>query len=961
MIATQTNPHSYDFASLQSKIKGEILTDDYSLGMYSTDASFYQLMPLAIVLPMDEADVKAAVKFANDNHLKILPRGGGTSLAGQTVGEALIIDFSKYMNKIIEFNERERWVKVQPGLVRDVLNEEMAHYGLHYAPDPATSSRANVGGMVGNNSSGTKSILYGKTVDHILEAKVLLADGTEMILNEKTEAEYDHIANQPSREGEIYKKFREAIHLHADEIKARFPKVMRRVGGYNLDEFVYTDRWNLAKLITGSEGTLAISLELKINLEPLPKFKSVVVVHFAELLEAIKAVEPMLPYRPSAVEILDRTVLHLSAENLTTKHLCHFIEGDPAAILIVEFYGDTQQSVIERPQEMIEELKRLGWGYAYPLFPGGKSYNDVWELRKKGFGLMLGLKGDKKALSFIEDAAVPIPVLPEYIDQVLKICAKHHTEVAMYAHASVGVIHVQPLLDLRDEQDIINLKNITDETFDLVVKYGGSWSGEHGDGLVRSAYNERFFGTTIYNVFREIKTWFDPQNIMNPGKIVDTQAIEQNLRYGTKYKDTAVKTAFHYRSENSFSESVHMCTGVGECRKILGGTMCPSFKATREEEHSTRGRANALRLAMSNQLDHAGLSSKRLHEVMDLCISCKACKSECPSNVDMAKMKSDVAQLYYDEHGISFRDRLIRDSSRMASRMSGSLAGIINLVQRTSLFKMLLEKMVGFDRRKNLPEYAHQPFYKWFEKKANHFRSVDKKVVLFADTYLNFHEPNIGISALELLNSCGYEVILANVGCCQRPKISHGFLRDAKKEGMKTVDGLRKYLDQGLSIVVCEPSCASALNDDLPDLIDDEALALQLKNQVMMIDVFITKAIEAGHIEKSFESIAGNLLIHGHCHQKALYGTSSMKTVLENGKFSCSEIPSGCCGMAGSFGYEKEHFEVSQKIGEEILIPAVKSMKEGTTLVANGFSCRHQIEHFTGVKAKHWVEVIKVQ
>lgn len=959
MIATQTNPHSYDFASLQSKIKGEILTDDYSLGMYSTDASFYQLMPLAIVLPMDEADVKAAVKFANDHHLKILPRGGGTSLAGQTVGEALIIDFSKYMNKIIEFNERERWVKVQPGLVRDVLNEEMAHYGLHYAPDPATSSRANVGGMVGNNSSGTKSILYGKTVDHILEAKVLLADGTEMILNEKTEAEYDHIANQPSREGEIYKKFREAIHLHADEIKARFPKVMRRVGGYNLDEFVYTDRWNLAKLITGSEGTLAISLELKINLEPLPKFKSVVVVHFAELLEAIKAVEPMLPYRPSAVEILDRTVLHLSAENLTTKHLCHFIEGDPAAILIVEFYGDTQQSVIERPQEMIEELKRLGWGYAYPLFPGGKSYNDVWELRKKGFGLMLGLKGDKKALSFIEDAAVPIPVLPEYIDQVLKICAKHHTEVAMYAHASVGVIHVQPLLDLRDEQDIINLKNITDETFDLVVKYGGSWSGEHGDGLVRSAYNERFFGTTIYNVFREIKTWFDPENIMNPGKIVDTQTIEQNLRYGTKYKDTAVKTAFHYRSENSFSESVHMCTGVGECRKILGGTMCPSFKATREEEHSTRGRANALRLAMSNQLDHEGLSSKRLHEVMDLCISCKACKSECPSNVDMAKMKSDVAQLYYDEHGISFRDRLIRDSSRMASRMSGSLAGIINLVQRTSLFKMLLEKMVGFDRRKNLPEYAHQPFYEWFEKKANHFRSVDKKVVLFADTYLNFHEPNIGISALELLNSCGYEVILANVGCCQRPKISHGFLRDAKKEGLKTVDGLRKYLDQGLSIVVCEPSCASALNDDLPDLIDDEALALQLKKQVMMIDVFTTKEIEAGHIEKSFESIAGNLLIHGHCHQKALYGTDSMKSVFEQSQFSCNEIPSGCCGMAGSFGYEKEHFEVSQKIGEEVLMPAVKAMKEGTTLVANGFSCRHQIEHFTGVKAKHWVEVVR--
>lgn len=948
---------TYNFESLQQKIKGEVLTDDYSLGMYSTDASFYQIMPLAIVLPMDDDDVKESVRFARAHHLKILPRGGGTSLAGQTVGDALIIDFSKYMNKILEFNERERWVRVQPGLVRDELNEVMAKYGLHYAPDPATSSRANVGGMVGNNSSGTKSILYGKTVDHIIEAKILLADGTEMILNEKSEAEYDLIAQQETREGELYKKFRSAIHLHSDEIKSRFPKVMRRVGGYNLDEFVYTDRWNLAKLITGSEGTLAISLELKINLVPLPKFKSVVVAHFAELLEAIKAVEPMLPFHPSAVEILDRTVLHLSAENLTTKHLCHFIDGDPAAILITEFYGDTYADVMQRPRDMITALHQLGLGYSFPLFPSGKDYEDVWALRRKGLGLMMGIKGEKKALSFIEDSAVPIEVLPEYIDQVLKICAKHHTEVSMYAHASVGVIHVQPLLDLRDEQDIINLKNITDETFDLVVKYGGSWSGEHGDGLVRSAYNERFFGKALYQVFKDIKTWFDPENIMNPGKIVDAQTIEHNLRYGTDYKDQHVNTFYHYRSENSFSESVHMCTGVGECRKILGGTMCPSFKATREEEHSTRGRANALRLAMSNQLDKDGLTSKRLHEVMDLCLSCKACKSECPSNVDMAKMKSDVAQIYYDEHGLSFRDRLIRDSSKMASLIAGPFAGIVNFIQHTKLFKYTIEKLAGFDARKNLPEYASQSFYKWFERKADKYKS-DKKVVLFADTYLNFHEPNIGISALELLNSCGYEVILANVGCCQRPKISHGFLREAKAEGLKTIEGLRKYMDQGLSIVCCEPSCASALNDDLPDLIDDETLAKQLKSHIMMIDTFLNKEMASGKLDKKLHSTAGDILIHGHCHQKALYGTQSMKSISQNGT-TVNEIPSGCCGMAGSFGYEKEHFEISQKIGEEILIPAVKNMKAGTTLVANGFSCRHQIEHFTGVKAKHWVEVVR--
>jgi len=941
------------------EIKGDVLSDAYSLGMYSTDASFYQIKPLVVVLPLDEADVKIAVDIARKHKLKILPRGAGTSLAGQTVGEAIVIDFSKYMNKILEFNEQERWVRVQPGLVRDELNEEMAKYGLHFAPDPATSSRANVGGMVGNNSSGTKSILYGKTVDHIMEAHVLLADGTELQLKELSQQEFDQKTQQKNREGEIYKGVRDIIQQNHDEIKRRFPKVMRRVGGYNLDEFVDKDRWNLAKLITGSEGTLAVSLDLKINLEPLPKFKSVVVVHFADLLEAIRAVEPMLPYKPSAVEILDRTVLHLSAENLTTQHLCHFIEGDPAAILIVEFYGDTYESVIQRPAEMIKVLRSQQLGYSYPLFPSGKEYEDVWALRKKGFGLMLGIKGDKKALSFIEDSAIPTAVLPEYIDQVLKICAKHNTEVSMYAHASVGVIHVQPLLDLRQEQDITNLKNITDETFELVVKYGGSWSGEHGDGLVRSAYNERFFGSTLYQAFRDVKKLFDPQNIMNPGKIVDAQTIEHNLRYGTAYRDQEVKTTFQYRTENSFKEHVHMCTSVGECRKMLGGTMCPSFKATRDEEHSTRGRANALRLAMSGQLDKQGLTSERLHQVMDLCLSCKACKSECPSNVDMAKMKADVSQMYYDEHGITLRDRLIRDSSKAASRLSGTLSGVVNFIQHTSLFRYAMEKLAGFDHRRVLPEYASEPFYKWFEKKGNNtYKNPERRVVLFADTYLNFHEPNIGVSALRLLNACGYEVILANVGCCQRPKISHGFLRDAKAEGTKTVAALQKYIDQGLTIVVCEPSCASALNDDLPDLIENEAWGIKLKEKVMMIDKFLDREMSAGRIDKTFESTVGNILIHGHCHQKALYGTQTMKTVLGKGNQTVAEIPSGCCGMAGSFGYEAEHYDLSHKIGDSILFPAAKSMKPGTTLVANGFSCRHQITHFTGVKPKHWVEVI---
>ncbi len=946
---------------LKNIVRGDVLLDDYSLGMYATDASIYQILPRVVVIPKDAADVKKAVEFARKHQMKLLPRGGGTSLAGQTVGDAMVLDFSKYMNQILEINAQEKWVKVQPGMVRDELNEVLQAYGLHFAPDPATSSRANVGGMVGNNSSGTKSILYGKTVDHVLAAQVLLADGTELSLHELSPEAYEQKAQQPDREGQIYHTFRETIQSHADEIKARFPKVMRRVGGYNFDEFVDAHHWNLAKLITGSEGTLAVTLELTLRLEPLPRHKSVAVVHFADLSEAIQAVQPMLPYQPSAIEILDQTVLRLSRENLTTQQHCHFIDGDPAAILIVEFYGDTTQEVMQRPAAMIEVLQQRGIGYAYPLFPEGKAYDDVWIVRKKGLGLMLGLKGEKKPLPFIEDAGIPVNVLPEYIDKVLKICEKHHTKVSMYAHASVGVIHVRPILDLRQAQDIENLKNIANETFELVMSYGGSWSGEHGDGLVRSAFNERFFGARLYEAFRKTKQLFDPDNLMNPGKIVDAQTIEHNLRYGTSYQDQPVKTEYQYRAENSFGESVHMCTGVGECRKMLGGTMCPSFKATRDEEHSTRGRANALRLAMSGQLDEGGLSSKRLHQVMDLCLSCKACKSECPSNVDMAKMKSDVAQIYYDQHGLTLRDRLIRDSAKAAALFSGKLAGWVNALQQSGIFRSAMEKLAGFDKRRVLPQYAKEPFYRWFEKNQDQQPRSAKKVVLFADTYLNFHEPEIGISALELLNACGYEVLLANVGCCQRPKISHGFLREAKKAGAATLAGLKQYLDQGLTIVVCEPSCASALNDDLPDLIEDKALADQLKKQVMMIDVFLARESAAGRLDVDFETTADDMLIHGHCHQKALYSTKAMKSVCEATGQKVGEIPSGCCGMAGSFGYEQEHYDISAKIGESILFPAVRSMKEGTTLIANGFSCRHQIEHFTGVKARHWVEVIRAR
>lgn len=942
---------------LELNIKGDVLHDPVSLGLYATDASVYQISPVVVVAPKDEEDVLKALEIAKDYQLSILPRGGGTSLAGQTVGNSLILDFSKYMNQILEFNENEQWIRVQPGLVRDELNHFLKSYQLHFAPDPATSSRANIGGMIGNNSSGTKSIIYGKTVDHVLELKIALADGTVLNLQEESLDSFKAKAAQEDRAGEIYRGVYDIVETNEAAIIERFPKVMRRVQGYNLDELAGKSNWNLSKLITGSEGTLAVILEAKINLELLPKYKSVCVAHFAVLNEAIEAVNHMLPFQPSAIEILDKTVLDLSRENLTTRRSCHFLEGDPVAIQIVEFYGDTQAEVLDRPKAMIAKLIELGLGYAFPLFPEGEAYNDVWIIRKKGLGLMLGIKGNKKPLPFIEDAGIPTAVLPEYIQKVLAICKKHETEAAMYAHASVGVIHVRPILDLRLAEDIERFKHIADETFQLVKSYGGSWSGEHGDGLVRSFYLPEYFGEQVYGALKAIKILFDPEHRMNPDKIIDAPPIDQNLRYGATYQDEPRTTIFHFREDGSFENAVHMCTGVGECRKMLGGTMCPSFKATRDEEQSTRGRANVLRLAMSGQLNGKDLTEDRVLESLDLCLSCKACKSECPSNVDMAKLKSEVLQQRHDEKGAGLRERFIKNSSKLAALFAGPFAPLINYVQRTALFRNFLDQFLQIHRNRILPNYASQSFSSWYKKNYKSPENTNKEVVLFADTYLNYHEPNIGIAASELLTKLGYKVVLANVGCCQRPLISNGFLKTAKKDGTKTAQALKKFMDQGMKILVCEPSCASALNDDLPDLIDDEALAAQLKEQVQMIDVFLAGELDRGQIQLNFKTEPPkDIYIHGHCHQKALYGTKSMLDVLKNCDQIVKEIPSGCCGMAGSFGYEKEHYDISAKIGEQVLFRTLEQIPNDAGVLACGISCRHQIEDFTKHKPKHWVE-----
>ena len=940
---------------LQTNLQGEVLSDPVSLGIYATDASLYQIQPVAVVVPKHEEDVITAVQIAADHKVTIVPRGGGTGLAGQTVGTSMIMDFSKYLNQVLEINPQEKWVRVQPGIARDNLNDLLKPYNLHFAPDPATSSRANIGGMLGNNSSGTKSILYGKTIDHTLELKALLADGTILAFKNLDENNYDKKINQNNREGEIYREVQSIVDKNREEIISRFPKVMRRVGGYNLDELLDVNNRNLAKLIVGSEGTLATILEAKINLEPLPKHKGVCLVHYSDLNETIRSVPHIVEFEPAAVEILDDTVIGLSRENLTTQRSTKVVEGNPKAVLIVEFYGDDLDTIRQKSDDMVGHLQANHFGYAYPYYPEGPEYNDVWTIRKKGLGLMLGMKGKRKPIAFIEDAAIPLDVLPDYIEEVGAVCKKHETPAAMYAHASVGVIHVRPILDMRDPEDIERFKHIAEETFQLVQKYKGSWSGEHGDGLVRSAFNERFFGTQLYQAFIQIKQLFDPDNLMNPGKVVQAPPIDQDLRYGPQYQDQPIDTIFKYRHDGSFHDAVHMCSGVGECRKTLTGTMCPSFMATMDEEHSTRGRANALRLAMSGQLPDGGLTSPRVLETLDLCLSCKACKSECPSNVDMAKLKSEVLQKKYDETGTTLRDRFIRDSGKYARLFSGALAPIVNATQNSGAFRWVLEKVAGIEKARTLPSYASMTFVNWYDKNYLPPQQAQRKVVLFVDTYLNYHEPRLGKAAINLLHHFGFEVALANVGCCQRPKISNGFLKEAKHALTGLTEKLGAFVDANIPILIVEPSCATALTEDMPDLIDDSKLSDKVRANIYPIATFLAQHLDRA---KGEPLQAQQALMHGHCHEKAIYGTADVKAVLfKMGMQHIEEVDSSCCGMAGSFGYEKEHYELSEKLVSRRLKTAINSADDTTHIIADGFSCRHQIEHFTGRTPKHWVEL----
>lgn len=939
---------------LASAVKGEVRFDQFSRTLYSTDASIYQVMPIGVVLPRDAEDIAATLRLCAEDGVPVLPRGAGTSLAGQTVGRAVVIDCSKYMDRIFEMDVGRGQARVQPGVVQDVLNGALAPHRFRLGPDTATSNRATLGGMIGNNSCGARSIVYGKMVDHVVALRVLLFDGTEVTLGPLDEAALAAKRHERSREGDLYRAALDTVEANRDEIDRRYPKILRRVAGYNLPE-MFLRPFNLARLLVGSEGTLGIVTEATIRIVPRPLHAAVAVVHFRDLLGALEAAQVILPHGPSAVELIDKMMLDMTRAQPDYARRMTFVEGDPAAVLVVEFAGERGDEVFDRLGATEHALAQAGLGYSTVRAVDLASQDNIWRVRKAGQGLLQGIKGDSKPISFVEDTAVSPERLRPYIARFKEILDRHGVRAAFYAHASVGCIHVRPLINLKDARQVETMRAIAEAVGELVIEFGGAMSAEHGDGQARGWFLERFFGATIYQAFRTVKAAFDPHGLMNPGKIVDAPAMTENLRYGPAYATIPIKTHFDWSREGGMAASIELCSGIGACRKTIDGTMCPSYMITREEEHSTRGRANLLRAALSGLLPATELTGRRLYDALDLCLECKGCKTECPANVDMAKLKYEFLARYHEANGYPLRARLFGDIHRL-NRLGARLAPVSTWVAQSAPARWMLERFAGIDRRRPLPPFAHPTFDAWWRQHSA--AEAPRRVVLFADTFMRYNCPEIGRAAVQVLERLGYQVLVPSVTCCGRPMISKGLLGAAKEHAQANLKQLLPFAQAGVSIVGCEPSCLLTFRDEVPDLFPGAEAAL-LAEHTFLIDEFLFRHIQDhGWPGPPSGAAKRKVLLHGHCHQKAIVGTRSAAGVLRAAGYEVEEVDSGCCGMAGSFGFEREHYDLSMAIGERRLLPAVRRVSPETEVVAMGVSCRQQIAHGTGRRGKHLVEVL---
>jgi len=959
--------------ALQSRLGENARFDPYTRILYSTDASNYQIEPIGVYYPRREDDLSRAVEVAREVGVPLLPRGAGTSLAGQAVGRALILDCARHLDKIHRLVPEEALAEVGPGVVGAALNAAARPHGLMFGPDPASADRATFGGMIATNATGAHSIRYGMTADHLLEAEVVLSDGSTARLGPVGEEAARHKAEASTLEGRIYRRALDVRASAADQVRQDWPRVWRRASGYSLDYLTgfspsqpsgwYLDPepyppprgFSLAPLLCGSEGTLAIIRRATVDLVPRPGATVLVVLAYRSIPEACDATPEVLLTRPAAVELIPRSLLERARGVPLYSRMLGDLGESAEALLVVEYEGPTPAAALAASAPL------RGKGR---LLESAEAQANLWAVRKVGLGLLLSVPGDVKPVSFIEDVTVPVEHLGDYVRRVDRLMAENGTTAEWYAHASGGCLHLRPLLNLRTARGVGQMRAIAEGILQIVLDLRGVLSGEHGDGLTHTEFNERLFGSELMSAFREIKGAFDPDGILNPGKVVpaDGEAgsrLDEDLRFGAGYRAAPVPTIFAHRREGDLAHAIEECNGAGVCLQT-GGVMCPSYQATREEMHTTRGRANALRAALSGRLPPGSLTSREMYQVLELCLECKGCKAECPSAVDMARVKSEFLSLYQAEHGVPLRSRLFGEIASV-SRFAPPFAGAVNRVARVGITRWLLEKTLAISRHRTMPPFASRPFRRQFARRRHGHGG--RRVVLFVDTFVNFNHPEIGLAAVAVLEAAGCQVELAQrQTCCGRAMISKGLLQRARNQAKRNLEALTPYVEAGVPIIGLEPSCLVTLRDEYLEFFPDDPRAHSLARSSFLIEEFLTTPDEKGHrpIDRlRFRTPEAKLLVHGHCQAKAIVGTAPLLEMLKATGATVREIDSGCCGMAGSFGYEAEHYPVSMQIGGLRLFPAVRQgQAEGAAIVAAGASCRAQILDGTGAQARHPVQIL---
>ncbi len=959
-----------ELRELAKSLRGELRSDKITTTIYSTDASAYKEQPLAVVWANGIDDIKKVLLFARTNKLGVTVRAAGTSLAGQVVSSGIIVDISRHMNKILEINKEEKWVRVEPGVVLDELNMKLREYGLFFGPETSTSNRCNIGGMVGNNACGSHSLVYGSTRDHTIELKTLLSDGSQAIFSQVSKREFEEKCKLDNLEGSIYRNIDSILgeQVNRENIRKEFPdpKIRRRNTGYALDLLLDSElydaksasKFNFCKLLAGSEGTLAVTTEIKLNVVPLPPpCKALVCVHLRERSHAFRANLIALKFDPQAVEMMDNRILGLTEDNLSQRNNRFFLEGKPGAILIVEFARGSAEEIDSVTASMISALKEARYGYSYPVVRG-KDISKVWELRKAGLGILTNMKGDPKPVSLIEDTAVKVEHLPEYMEDIEKILASHGKDAVFHAHIGTGELHLRPILNLKDTEDVRLFRTIGMETARLVKKYNGSLSGEHGDGRLRGEFIPLMLGEHNYKLLKEIKKTWDPEGILNPGKIVDTPQMNSSLRYEPGKPTREIETYYDFSSSDGIVRASERCNGSADCRKSvkIGGTMCPTFMATGDEDKSTRARANLIREFLSkgdDPWDH-----KEIYEILDHCIGCKGCKSECPSGVDIAKIKSEFLQHWYDRHGISLRTRMIAYITSF-NKAGAVFPLVYNFFLSNKVTSGIIKGLTGFASKRSIPLLYKTTLRRWIRRHLSGINPGNARmtVCLFVDEFTDYNDTETGIAAIKLLTSLNYKVITAKHSVSARTFLSKGLVRKAVKIVKLNTLVLKDLISDEVPLIGIEPSAILGFRDEYPELAgkDLKTVAGKIARNSFLIDEFISNEYKKGRIDRSlFSEAPKDILLHGHCQQKAIASTAATIEMLSIPvNYKVSEIASGCCGMAGSFGYENEHFELSNKIGEMVLFPEIRSSADTTIISAPGTSCRHHIKDGTGRVAVH--------